>query len=162
MFSLKSPLGSNTTTPLLGSQLYNEETFYKAFLDDIRSAKSLVIIESPFITLRRLGWLMPALRSARDRDVRVVINTRDPDQHDDMMRPQALSGIALLQGLGVTVLYTVNHHRKLAIVDDTLWEGSLNILSQSDSCEIMRRTTSPQLVYQMIAFIGLGNWYNKQ
>jgi hypothetical protein len=60
----------------------------------------------------------------------------------------------------VKVLYTVKHHRKLAIIDDEiLWEGSLNILSQNDSCEIMRRTVSQQVASEMVRFIGARRWF---
>jgi hypothetical protein len=39
----------------------------------------------------------------------------------------------MLQKLGVQVLYTSGHHRKLAIIDrEILYEGSLNIPSQND------------------------------
>lgn len=58
--------------------------------------------------------------------------------------------------LGVTVLFTGKLHRKIAITDnEILWEGSLNILSQSDSCEIMRRIVSCELSEQTVQFIGL-------
>ncbi len=62
----------------------------------------------------------------------------------------------MLQELGVEVLITGGHHRKLAIIDQQiLYEGSLNILSQNDSCEVMRRIYSEQLADQMLVFVGL-------
>lgn len=64
-----------------------------------------------------------------------------------------------MQELGVTVLYTIKLHRKLAIIDgEILYEGSLNILSQLDSCEVMRRTESQQLANEMARFIGAWHW----
>jgi len=78
------------------------------------------------------------------------------------MRTPAEVGIATLQDLGVLVLFTGGHHRKLAIIDRQItWEGSLNILSQTDSCEVMRRIESAELTKQMISFIGLEKWYTK-
>lgn len=66
-----------------------------------------------------------------------------------------------MQELGITVLYTVKHHRKLAIIDGgILYEGSLNILSQIDSCEVMRRTVSQQLANEMVRLSGLGVGFN--
>jgi len=54
-----------------------------------------------------------------------------------------LNAIGDMQKLGVIVLYTVGHHRKLAVLDRKIvYEGSLNILSFNDSCEIMRKITS--------------------
>jgi hypothetical protein len=64
-----------------------------------------------------------------------------------------------MQELGVIVLYTVKLHRKLAVIDgEILWEGSLNILSQNDSCEIMRHIESEELVHQMIEFVKLAQF----
>lgn len=146
---------------LLASELYNEETFYKAFIRDVARAHGRVIIESPFMTLRRFRSLETVLEAAANRGVRVVVNTRDPDSHEPVMREQALACLETLDELGVEVLYTGGLHRKIAIVDDVLWEGSLNILSQNDSCEIMRRTMSVDAVKQMIRFTGLSRWYNQ-
>ncbi len=148
------------TSSLLRSQLLDEETFYDVFVRDVRRARKSIIIESPFITTRRLKSLLHELKRASKRGVCIIINTRDPNTHDNTMRWQAKTGVTWLQNLSATVIYTGNLHRKLAIVDhNILYEGSLNILSQSDSCEIMRRTDSPELVWQMIRFTNLRKWY---
>jgi hypothetical protein len=69
---------------------------------------------------------------------------------------EAEASIALLQDIGVEILFTGGHHRKLAIFDRAiLWEGSLNALSQNDSCEVMRRMESEDLAKQMLDFTGL-------
>ncbi len=148
------------TAPLLRSQLYSEGTFYATFERDIRRARQSVIVESPFITWRRFNMLHPMLVNAVNRDVRVTVNTRDPEQHEGLLREQAAKAVEALHFLDITVLYTGNLHRKLAIIDgEVLWEGSLNILSQNDSCELMRRTESRELVEQMVLFTGLTEWY---
>ena len=144
---------------LLSSRLYDNTSFYKAFKKDLKHAQFNVIIESPFITTRRIEELMPLLRKLRQRGVRVTVNTRDPKEHDVEYEHQARLAIHEMQELGVAVLYTVRHHRKLAIIDgEILYEGSLNILSQIDSCEIMRRTVSEQLAWQMIESTGLARF----
>lgn len=149
------------SSDLMVSRLYNEQSFYKTFERDITKAMHAVIIESPFITTKRLAALLPIIQKLRRRSISITINTRNPLEHDELLKLQAQGGIAQLQELGVIVLFTGSHHRKIAIIDNhILWEGSLNILSQGDSCEIMRRTDSPVLVQQMIQFTGLGKWYN--
>ncbi|HSX28477.1 MAG TPA: hypothetical protein VLF60_03450 [Candidatus Saccharimonadales bacterium] len=82
----------------------------------------------------------------------VTVNTRCPDEHDGEYIQQAINAVEIMQELGVTVLYTVKHHRKLAVIDDVLWEGSLNILSYNDSCEMMRRIASSALAEEMLRF----------
>jgi phosphatidylserine/phosphatidylglycerophosphate/cardiolipin synthase-like enzyme len=145
---------------LLSSHLYDNKNFYKMFKKDLKHAQSSVIIDSPFITAKRMVDLMPILRKLRRRGVRVTVNTRNPKEHDDAdYEYQAALAVYEMQELDVTVLYTVKLHRKLAIIDgEILWEGSLNILSQNDSCEVMRRTVSRQLANEMMRFIGANCW----
>jgi len=155
MFSfLKRPVAP---TDLLSSKLYDQNTFYPAFLKDLANCQSEVIIECPFITNRRLKTLLQILEKLKARRVRIAINTRDPRTHDEGYRQDdAYKAISELQHIGVQVLYTGNHHRKIAILDRSiLYEGSLNILSQNDSCEVMRRIESTPLAWQMIRFIGI-------
>lgn len=144
---------------LLSSRLYDNTNFYDVFKKDLQHARCSVIIESPFITAKRMEEILPVLCKLRQRGVRITVNTRDPKEHDAEHEYQAALAVYEMQELGITVLYTVKLHRKLAIIDgETLWEGSLNILSQIDSCEIMRRTVSQQLANEMVRFIGAGRW----
>jgi len=142
---------------LLSSKLYDQDSFYPAFLKDLAKCHSEVIIECPFITNRRLKTLLPILEKLKARKVRIAINTRDPRTHDEGYRQSdAHEAISKLQHMGVQVLYTGNHHRKVAILDRSiLYEGSLNILSQNDSREVMRRIESTQLAWQMVRFLGI-------
>lgn len=144
-------------TDLLASALLDQDTFYPQFFRDLQRCSSEVVIESPFITGRRVETLMPIFKKLRARNVSIIINTRPPHEHeDDFMRYEAREALDVLQNMGVSVLHTGGHHRKLAILDRTiLFEGSLNILSQSQSCEIMRRIESQVLAQQMIAFTKL-------
>jgi phosphatidylserine/phosphatidylglycerophosphate/cardiolipin synthase-like enzyme len=144
------------------SKLFNERTFYAGFLVDLHRARNEVIIESPFITSRRMSILLPELRKLIKRGVKLTINTRDLLEHDEYLEVEARNSIATLQAMGVIVLYTGGHHRKLAIIDrQILWEGSLNILSQNDSCEIMRRIESEEAAAQMIQFVKLNKFIDR-
>ncbi len=150
------------SSDLLASELYDQDTFYEAFLHDLKDCTSELIIESPFITARRMSALLPILKKLRSRGVRIIVNTRDPQEHDGTYQMQAEQVVADLQALNVVVLFTAGHHRKLAILDKaTVWEGSLNILSHNDSCEIMRRIMSVTLAHQMICFLKLDKYLLK-
>lgn len=144
------------------SRLFDQTSFYRQYEKDLRSARQRIIIESPFITNHRFYTLLPLLERAMRHDIRVVVNTRNPHEHELWMQKQARDCIATLQELDARVLYTATLHRKIAIVDDVAWEGSLNILSQSDSCEIMRRTESSEYVGDLIKFTKMSRWYNNR
>lgn len=60
----------------LASRLYDNPNFYKTFKKDLEHAQFSVIIESPFITAKRMEELLPILRKLRQRSVRVTVNAR--------------------------------------------------------------------------------------
>jgi phosphatidylserine/phosphatidylglycerophosphate/cardiolipin synthase-like enzyme len=151
---------------LATSRLYDQSTFYGSFTRDLKRCRRELVIESPFITTRRLDILLPILRKLKRHGIKIILNTRNPDGYDDAYwTNEAMRAVAQLQAIDVQVLYTTGHHRKLAIIDrEILYEGSLNILSQNDSCEIMRRIESPSLARQMIRFVKIDQhieWYNE-
>jgi len=137
------------------SSLFDEKTFYDQFIDDLSKCKDEVIIESPFITSARMKMLYPVLEKLIKRDVKVYVVTRDPREHTEPYKEQSEQAIQYFERLGVQALLCVgNHHRKLAIIDrQILWEGSLNILSQIKSREIMKRTHSKEETMQMFNFL---------
>ena len=144
---------------LTSSRLCDQTSFYNAFLQDLGRAKTLVIIESPFITKKRIDLILPALSKLRAKGVHVIINTKPFEEHEPSYQSQAMWAVKVMQDLGIEVLMTGGHHRKLAIIDEEiLWEGSLNILSQNDSCELMRRIKSDVAVKEMLLFTGIKKW----
>jgi phosphatidylserine/phosphatidylglycerophosphate/cardiolipin synthase-like enzyme len=139
------------------TRLYDERMFYQAFIQDLRLAQHEVIIESPYLTCRRANELSPIFKKLIKKGVKVRLNTRFPGHHDEYLRIQAWTALKNLKAIGVQVkLCNDYRHRKLAIIDETvLWEGSLNIMSQNNSREVMRRTNSEPMCKQMIAFTKL-------
>lgn len=154
MFSLKN---NKSDSGLLRSTLHDEKTFYQAFLDDLRGCKNEVIIESPYITSERIKQFIPIFNTLLAREVKIYVMTRDPREHSETMEVQSEDAISLFERMGVQVLLcNGNYHRKLAILDrNILWEGSLNMLSQGYSREIMRRIESKKLTLEMFDFLKL-------
>ena len=154
MKPLLSQLLSKVNSSQDVSKLYDEGSFYPAFLKDLNKCGAEVLIESPFITSRRVDLLLPTLRKLKKRRVKVALITRDPFTCEDKIsRIGSLKAISELQKIGVQVAFSKGLHRKLAILDrNILYEGSLNIMSQSNSQEIMRRIESVKACWQMIGF----------
>jgi len=148
---------ADNSTDFLKSALHNESSFYKAFIKDLAFCEKEVIIVSPFITNSRAQVLRPILQKLVERGVKVQLITRHPSEHDEFMAVQAEGEIAELEIIGVRIIFaTGNHHQKLAILDrKILWEGSLNIMSQVKSHEVMRRTENKHCASEMLKFLKL-------
>lgn len=93
-------------------KLYDQNTSYKAFEYDLKRCKRDLIIESPFITARCINVLLPLLARLRRHGAIIIINTRNPAEHDGDYYYQALAVVTAMQNLGITVLCTVGHHRR--------------------------------------------------
>jgi phosphatidylserine/phosphatidylglycerophosphate/cardiolipin synthase-like enzyme len=151
---------SDFSSVLIESNLYDEKSFYAAFINDLDACREEVIIESPFITSDRMKTFDGIFKKLVGRGVTIYIITRDPKEHTEGMEIQSEEAIRWCEAVGIQVLLCLgNHHRKLAILDrKALWEGSLNILSQTYSREIMRRIGNQQLALEMFNFLKLGRF----
>lgn len=145
---------------LIRSQLLDDRTFYPALVKDLKRAQTEVIIESAFASCRRVNELLPILQKLRSGGVRIIIITRDPRSNDcEYFREDSCEAVSKLQHTGLHVIFTKNLHRKLVTIDrNVLFEGSLNILSQSNSCEVMRRIESEKLAKEMMKFTGVDSY----
>lgn len=142
------------------SRIFDQNTFYQALLKDMAYENDMVLIESPFMTIRRFRELVPVINRLLRRGVQIVVNTKPYDELDEYLYQQSLWVVQQMQSMGIKVYFTVGHHRKIAIIDKRiLWKGSLNILSQYDSCEFMRRIDSVEITSQTILQLHLDRFY---
>ena len=142
---------------LTSSKLYDEKTFYQTFLRDLEHCQEEIVIESPYITYQRMKTFDRFFEKLIEKGVKIYFITRDPKEHDESMEIQSEDVISYCERIGIQVLLCLgNHHRKLAIIDrKVLWEGSLNILSQGYSREIMRRIENEKLTLEMFNYLQL-------
>lgn len=75
---------------LTSSLLDDQTTFYKAFHRDLEKAKTRVIIESPFITEKRMKLLIPTLMALRHKDVCMIVNTKPLEEHSLSYKSRAI------------------------------------------------------------------------
>ncbi len=151
---------SSANTSLINSKLFDEKTFYQTFTKDLEGCQKEVIIESPYITSERMRTFDSVFRRLFKCDLKIYVITRNPKEHYEGMEIQSEVEITHFEALGTqTFLCVGDHHRKLAILDrKILWEGSLNILSQTHSREIMRRIDGEELALQMFNFLKLSKY----
>lgn len=137
--------------------LYNEKSFYPAFIKDMLAAKKEVVIYSPFVSKFRSEFFRRTLTELRNRNVSVFIFTRPLEEHDYFMKAEISCALNEYEDLGVSIVYLPgNIHAKVAVIDrEVLWEGSLNILSQRTSREIMKRVADKNSTMQIMSYLGI-------
>ncbi len=139
-----------TGRELSPSTVLNEIEFYPAFFADLQHAEKEVIILSPFIASARASLLSDLFRCLVNRGIAITILTRPPREHGQSLSGQSQEVIDHLRKVGVSVVERPKMHEKVALIDDrVLWVGSLNILSQRDSTEMMTRSTHTAFIREL-------------
>ncbi len=122
-------------------QVFNESNFYQTFLDDVRNAKALVVLQSPFITHKRWTQLSSDFRSCVDRHVCICVFVQDQGDSAEFQ-----NCLLHLRNAGVHVNVRHSIHEKVAVIDErVLWDGSLNVLSHRNTRERMSRIVSREM-----------------
>jgi len=136
--------------------LYNEKTFYRSFIKDMLNADKEVIIYSPFISKFRSDFFSKTMKKLRRRNIDIFIFTRPIEEHEYFMQSEIKCALSDYEEMGATIFYLPGSiHEKVAIIDrKTLWEGSLNILSQRTSREMMRRTFDGKKAKEVMTYLG--------
>ncbi len=137
--------------------LFNEKTFYREFVRDLLNAKKEIIIYSPFVTKFRSEFFSKIFKVLQRKNVCVFIFTRPLEEHDYLMQTEIKLALKEYEESGASIIYLPKFiHAKVAVIDrGILWEGSLNILSQRESKEIMRRMADEDMAMQVMTHLGL-------
>lgn len=145
---------ANLEKEVANSSLFDAHDFYPAFIKDLLKAEKEVLLSSPFITSSRLKQFKPIFNFLIDKGVRIFLQTKPIEDHKGTMQEMAKAELPQLEKIGVVVLPMKGLHEKVAIIDRAVtYEGSLNILSQNDSTELMRRFKGENTALQMSSFL---------
>lgn len=137
--------------------IYNEHTFYPAFIKDIRKAEKDVIIYSPFISKYRADFFRKTFVRLRIKNIKLTIFTRPIGEHEEYVQEEARAATQIYESLGAKVVFLDGSiHEKIAVIDKKiLWTGSMNILSQRSSRELMTRVENEDFTAQVISCLDL-------
>lgn len=119
------------------ADIHDERTFFDVFSEHLNQARVSIWIWAPWTTPRRVRSLLPVLADAVGRGVRVTLFVRDPG---DLLqgRPDYQQYLAQLRAALQTVVEINVMHQKIVVIDEkTVLLGSLNVLSQSRTREVM-------------------------
>lgn len=126
--------------------IYDQITFQERFLQDIAQAKESVLIVSPYITVRRVHWIAAALQQSKQKHTKIVVITRVPESLPVSSRKTTQMALSMLHELQVEIIFRKGIHQKYAIMDgNTVWYGSINLLSFSTSQESIMRLRSSSI-----------------
>jgi transcriptional regulator with XRE-family HTH domain len=128
-------------------EVYFHHNYFERFIRDLRRARYLVILQSPYLGIEQVSRLMGELKRCMERGVRVCVFVQEANpkyKQDDWRVAATKECVARLETIGVHVNYRPLIHEKIAIFDEfACWEGTLNFLSHSELTERINRWDCP-------------------
>ena len=136
--------------------IYDQTNFYQALLEDMKKAKSRIVIFSPFISRKRVETLLNDFHNISQKGIPIYIITRKTKSEtvDDLLTND-VKVIFASKGIGFDEAFD-KFHFKLAIIDNSvMYYGSLNILAQFESAESMIAFRTKKTVTHLIRNFGI-------
>jgi hypothetical protein len=134
------------------TDIHDEVTFFAQLTSLIDSATASIWLWSPWVANRvyRLK-LLPRLKAAIERSVKIVLFTRDPSD-PGQQRDISVKAVKALRDIGVHIVEVYHWHQKVIVIDEhTVMLGSLNALSHSDTREVMLTTCGAHFAMKLLA-----------
>ena len=140
--------GTPQTNPDL---IYDGKSFYPVFCEDLRNAKSEILIVSPFMRKSRITQMLRILSEAMLNKAKVVVITRPAEDFPEKDRETVIENTERLKSYGVEVQHKSGFHQKFTVIDgQTVWYGSVNFLSFGTAEESIMRFTSHDIADQLM------------
>ncbi len=110
-----------------------------------------MVIVSPYVTVKPVRWIAAAFQQCKQKHVKATVITRTPDSLPASSRKTADMALSMLRELQVEIFCREGIHQKYAIMDEnTVWYGSINLLSFSTSQESIMRLHSSSIARALI------------
>lgn len=134
--------------------IFDSNSFLPIFERDIQSAKHEVVICSPFMRKVRATQMMKLLSLAQINGTYVTIVTRPADSYRLTDQSGIIELLQVLYDYGICVITKPNIHQKFAVIDqNTIWYGSINLLSYGTAEESIMRFENMEIAGELLAVV---------
>lgn len=134
--------------------IFNNNNFLTVFSNDTLSAKTEIIIVSPYITKKRLAQMLNILITGINNGAKVTVVTRPENDYKEKDKSSFREMIGSIKNSGVNIVFKTNIHQKFAVIDQRIvWYGSINFLSFGSAEESIMRLDSLNIANELIGTI---------
>jgi superfamily II DNA or RNA helicase len=134
--------------------IFDNHNFMTVFRNDISSAKSEMVVVSPYMTKRRLSQMLNILSSGINNGAKLTIITRPEEDYKEKDRPAVSDMVNSIRLTGANLIFKSNIHQKFAVIDQRIvWYGSINFLSFGSSEESIMRLDSINIANELIGTV---------
>jgi hypothetical protein len=135
----------------VSNSIFGSVGYWEVFEKDILSAEKSIVISSPFLSSRKVGWLVDQLEILLKRGVTITIFSLSPEAYPEDGREHHGELLERLASAGICVK-TQNHcYERYAVIDQSLiWYGSMNLLSKGREDDSLMRIVSTEIAAELL------------
>lgn len=128
--------------------IFDNSNFLTVFSN---SAKSDIVIVSPYVTKKRLSQMLSILMTGINNGAKLTVITRPETDYKERDRLSFEEMISSIKNTGASIIFKSNIHQKFAVIDQRIaWYGSINLLSFGNSEESIMRLDSLNIANELI------------
>ena len=130
--------------------IFDQETFFPIYEQDLREANSEIVISSPGLNTTRVKAVLDGVKDVQEKGVRIVIVTLKPEAYpEDRIEPTE-ELISLMIENGIKVKTEEHMHEHFGIIDNEIvWYGSLNLLSKGKEDDNLIRVKNSEIAQEL-------------
>ncbi len=134
--------------------IFDNHNFMTVLSNDVSTAKSDMVIVSPYMTKKRLNNMMNILSSGINNGAKLTIITRPESDYKEKDKSAFEEMLNSITSAGASIIFKSNIHQKFAVIDQRIvWYGSINLLSFGSAEESIMRLDSINIANELIATI---------
>ena len=135
----------------VSNSIFDSMGYWEVFVKDVHSTRKSIVISSPFLSSRKVEWLIDQSEMLQKKGVVITVLSLRPEEYPEDGREHHTELLEWLASVGICVK-TQNHcHERYAVIDQSLvWYGSMNLLSKGREDDSLMRIISPEIATELL------------
>lgn len=135
----------------VSNSIFDGVGYWDVFERDVLSAEKSIVVSSPFLSSRKVGWLVRQSDVLQKRGVTVTIFSLSPEAYPEDGREHHTELLNQLATAGIQVTQQSRCHECYAVIDQSLvWYGSTNLLSNDREDNSVMRIVCPTIAAELL------------
>ena len=137
------------------NSIFDSIGYWAVFEKDVLSAAKSIVISSPFLSSRKVYWLIEQSVILQKRGIIITVFSLSPEKYPEDGREHHIELLNRLAAAGIRVKTQSHCHERYAAIDRSLvWYGSMNLLSRGKEEDSLKRIVSPEIAAELLELGG--------
>jgi superfamily II DNA or RNA helicase len=131
--------------------IFDSDSYSLIFEQDLKEARSDIVISSPTFAKRRVMHILSLLRERQMAGVKITIVTWHPDAYAYGSEEHRIELMEALRKAGFNIELVENNCERYAVIDNEIvWYGSMNLLSRVNVEDNIMRVVSKRIAAELL------------